>query len=163
MFPLPRIFPFPHFHFLRENLWERAARNPFSFWSKVEKYLSPPQRLQMDIPIKIAIIEKQEARCGRWEERKGGSLNLCSLSPSHRAPRALFFSLLPSLPTTQRGFCRGERESIKKSEMMPRSDYTSKKLRIKSNRILNYPASRGPSIFLDKQRGTRVSSSSRLI
>ena len=29
-----------------------------------------------------------------------------SLSPSHRASRALFF-FLPSLPTTQRGFCAG--------------------------------------------------------
>ena len=33
---------------------------------------------------------------------------LFSLSPSHRAPRALFF-FLPSLPTSQKGLCRGER------------------------------------------------------
>ena len=31
-----------------------------------------------------------------------------SFSPSHRAPRSLFF-FLPSFPTTQRGLCEGER------------------------------------------------------
>ena len=34
---------------------------------------------------------------------------LFSLSPSHRAPRALFF-FLPSLPTTQRGLYGEERQ-----------------------------------------------------
>ena len=109
---------------------------PQPFWSKVGKYLSPPRRLPLGIPMKIAIIENQEARCERWEVGKGGGLTLFSLSPSHRDPNALFF-LLPSLPTTQRRFCRGEKEG-KKSEMMPRSDYTSKKLRIKRNRIYTY-------------------------
>ena len=49
--------------------------------------------------------KKEKARGGRWEEGKGGS----GLSPSHRAPRAVFF-FLPSLPTTQRGPCRGVEE-----------------------------------------------------
>ena len=57
--------------------------------------LSPPQRLPLGFPIKIAIIEKKKkiesvrgtmGRLRRWEP-------LFSLSPSHRAPRALFFFL----------------------------------------------------------------------
>ena len=36
------------------------------------------------------------------------------LSPSHRAPRALFF-FLPSPPTTQRGLCGGESHCKKRS------------------------------------------------
>ena len=54
-------------------------------------------------PNKNSNNRKIEARGGRWEEGKGGS----GLSPSHRAPRALFF-FLPSLPTTQKGLCGGE-------------------------------------------------------
>ena len=53
-------------------------------------YLSPPQRLPLGIPIKISIIEKIESARGTM-----------GTSPSHRAPRALFFFLL-SLPTTQK-------------------------------------------------------------
>ena len=67
--------------------------------------LSPPQRLPLGIPITIVIIEKNRKRAGNEGKReKAGAF--FSLSPSHRAQRALFFSL-PSLPTTQRG--RGER------------------------------------------------------
>lgn len=60
--------------------------------------LSPPHRFPLDIPIKIATIEKQKAREGRWEEGKDGSM---SLSGSHRAPRAFFLFLPgPGRPTT---------------------------------------------------------------
>ena len=55
--------------------------------------LFPPQRLSLGFPIKIAIIEKIErsrGTMGRWKRWE----SLFSLSPSHRAPRALFF-LLP--------------------------------------------------------------------
>ena len=54
--------------------------------------LSPPQTLPLGIPIKIAIIEKIESArgtMGRWKRWEP----LFSLSPSHRAPRALFFFL----------------------------------------------------------------------
>ena len=54
--------------------------------------LSPPQTLPLGIPIKIAIIEKIESAretMGRWRRWEP----LFSLSPSHRAPRALFFFL----------------------------------------------------------------------
>ena len=63
--------------------------------------LSPPQRLRLGISIKIAVMEKQEARGGRLEEVKDGSLPLPTL------PRALFF-FLPSFATTQRGLYGGE-------------------------------------------------------
>ena len=54
----------------------------------VELRLSPPQRLSLGIPIK----SKNRKRAGvRWEEGKGLSRPLVSLSPSHRAPRAFFF------------------------------------------------------------------------
>ena len=66
--------------------------------------LSPPQRLPLGIPIKIAMIEKQKAREGRWEEVKSPAPFLCS---SHRLQRAFFF-FLPSLPTKQTGLCGGE-------------------------------------------------------
>ena len=46
--------------------------------------------------LKIAVMEKREARGGRWEEVKDGFF------PFAPCPRALFF-FLPSLPTTQRG------------------------------------------------------------
>ena len=72
----------------------------------LDKALSP-QRLRLDIST-ITII-KNTKRGGRLEEGNGGSLGLAlSLSPSHRLPRALFFPL-PSLPTTQRGLCGGDR------------------------------------------------------
>ena len=54
--------------------------------------LSPPQRLPLGFPIKIAIIEKNRKRggtMGRWRRWEP----LFSLSRSHRAPRALFFFL----------------------------------------------------------------------
>ena len=63
--------------------------------------LSPPQTLPLGIPIKIAVMEKQEARGGRWEEVKDGSL------PLPIVPRVLFF-FLPSLARTQRGLYGGE-------------------------------------------------------
>jgi len=88
--PLP---PPPNFSLSPLSFSKRKALEtsfPQPVWSKVGKYLSPPQRLPLGIPMKIAIIEKQEAPYERWEEGKGGSLTLFSLSPSHRAPRAPF-------------------------------------------------------------------------
>ena len=61
---------------------------------------SPPPRLPRGIPTMTAIIEKQKARGGRWEEEKGESLSY-SRPPSRRAPSAFFF-FLPDLPTTQK-------------------------------------------------------------
>ena len=49
-----------------------------------------------------------KARGGRWENSTLNDRDLFSLSPSHRAPRALYF-FLPSPPTTQRGLSGGER------------------------------------------------------
>ena len=57
---------------------------------KNDSNISPPQRLPLGIPIKIAIIEKIESARGPI------------------IPRAFFF-FLPSLPKTQRGLCEGER------------------------------------------------------
>ena len=61
---------------------------------------SPPPRLPLGIPTMTAIIEKQKARGGRWEEEKGESFSY-SRPPSRRAPRAFFF-FFPGLPTTQK-------------------------------------------------------------
>ena len=64
---------------------------------------------RVSLAIKIAIIEKKKKK-----KRERGSMGrgkrrepLFFLSPSHRAPRSLFF-FFPSLPTTQRGLCGGE-------------------------------------------------------
>ena len=64
----------------------------------IEVDLSPPQRLLLGIPIKIAIIQKTESARGTMGrgKRQERSFSL----------RALFF-FLPSLPTTQRGLCGG--------------------------------------------------------
>ena len=43
-------------------------------------------------------MEKQKAPRGLWEEGKGGKRPLFSVSPSHRASRALSFSFLPASP-----------------------------------------------------------------
>ena len=56
--------------------------------------LSPPQRLPLGIPIKIAVMEKQEARGGRWEEVKDRSLPLPIMPP-----RSLFLSPQPRYDT----------------------------------------------------------------
>ena len=80
---------------------------------KVTYVLSPPQRLPLGIPIKQEpmtlhqniIIEKIASARGTMG--RGKRRPLVSLPPSHRAPRVFFF--LPSLPTTQRGLCGGER------------------------------------------------------
>ena len=61
---------------------------------------SPPPRLPLGIPTMTAIIEKQKARGGRWEEEKGESLSY-PRPPSRRVPRAFFF-FLPDLTTTQK-------------------------------------------------------------
>ena len=60
---------------------------------------SPPPRLPLGIPTMTAIIEKQKARGGRWEEEKGESLSY-SRPPSRRAPRAFFF-FLPDYDTKE--------------------------------------------------------------
>ena len=50
-------------------------------------------------------MESARGTMGKGKRREP----LLSLSSSHRAPRALFFSL-PSLPTTQRGLYGGKRQ-----------------------------------------------------
>ena len=67
--------------------------------------LSPPQRLPLGIPIKIAIIEKIESALGTMGRGKRPSP-----FPSCLA-RSLFLS--PGLPTTKRGLCGGERRMTK--------------------------------------------------
>ena len=56
--------------------------------------LFPPQRLPRVIPIKIAVMEKLEARGGRREERRDGSLSY--IFPLPIVPRALSFPLSPA-------------------------------------------------------------------
>ena len=65
---------------------------------------SPPQKLPLGIPIEIAIIEKNRKRA--WDDGKREKS-----WPAR--PRALFF-FLPSLPTSQRGLCGGERTCDKR-------------------------------------------------
>ena len=69
-----------------------------------QRSFSPPQSLPLGIPIKKSNIPVGDD--GKRE--KAGAR---SLSPSYRAPRALF-SLLPSLPTTQRGRCSNGEERV---------------------------------------------------
>ena len=76
------------------------------FFFVMKPTLYPPQRLPLGIPITIAIIEKNR-KCAGNDGKLRDAGALFSLSPSHRAPRALFL-FLPSLPTTRRGLCGGE-------------------------------------------------------
>ena len=67
----------------------------FCWFSDAWVELSPPQRLPLGVPIKTAIMEKQKARggtMGRGKRREPLFLTSLSLSPSHRTPRAFFFS-----------------------------------------------------------------------
>ena len=88
--------------------------------------LSPPQRLPLGIPIKLAVMEKHEARGGRWEKVKDGSLPLPILR------RVLFF-FLPSLATTQRGLYGGE---SRPHSLSHRGLYASKQEPIKFDGLL---------------------------
>ena len=54
------------------------------------KLLSPPQRLSLGIPIKVAKMEKQKAHGRRWEEGKGGSFTFPS------TPARFYFPLSPA-------------------------------------------------------------------
>ena len=69
--------------------------------------LSPPHRLPLSIPLKIAIIKnsKHAGDDGKKEEARKASLPLFLLPI---VPPVLSFLLLPSLPTTQRGLWGGE-------------------------------------------------------
>ena len=69
--------------------------------------LSPPHRLPLSIPLKIAIIKnsKHAGDDGKKEGARKASLPLFLLPI---VPPALSFLLLPSLPTTQRGLWGGE-------------------------------------------------------
>ena len=64
--------------------------------------LSPPLRLPLGIPPKIAMIKnsKHAGDDGKREEARKASLPLFLLPI---VPPVLSFLLLPSLPTTQRG------------------------------------------------------------
>ena len=68
-------------------------------------WLSPPRRLPLGIPTKIAIIEKIESARGTMGRGKRPS--------SFPSCLALSLFLSPSLPTTQRGLCGGERRLTK--------------------------------------------------
>ena len=87
MFRLPRVILTawwsslqPHSHVLsptaltfHRDWYERTLETRLSFVVVV-----PPQRLQLVIPIKIAIIEKKQARGGRLaEERDSVSMDTC--------------------------------------------------------------------------------------
>ena len=69
--------------------------------------LSPPLRLPLGIPPKIAMIKnsKHAGDDGKREEARKASLPLFLLPI---VPPVLSFLLLPSLPTTQRGLWGGE-------------------------------------------------------
>ena len=62
-------------------------------------YSTPPQRLPLGIPVKIAIIEKNKKRAGHDGKREKDSLPLFSLSSSHHAPRSPFLSPQPPYNT----------------------------------------------------------------
>ena len=95
-------------NFRRENAhallgtWKPGSLTLTKF---IAKQLSPPQRPPQGIPIKIAIIEKIESARGTMGRGKRREL-LFSLSPSHRAPRALFF-FLPRPPYNAKRPLRG--------------------------------------------------------
>ena len=106
----------PHFYLYHHRTKDETLTNHLLFPSFLERFeqtelgLSPPQRLPLGIPIKIAIIEKIE-RAPRTMGRGKRREPLFFHSPSHRAPRAVFFFLL-SFPTTQRGLCAGDWEEL---------------------------------------------------
>ena len=106
----------PHFYLYHHRTKDETLTNHLLFPSFLERLeqtelgLSPPQRLPLGIPIKIAIIEKIE-RAPRTMGRGKRREPLFFHSPSHRAPRAVFFFLL-SFPTTQRGLYAGDWEEL---------------------------------------------------
>ena len=106
----------PHFYLYHHRTKDETLTNHLLFPSFLERLeqtelgLSPPQRLPLGIPIKIAIIEKIE-RAPRTMGRGKRREPLFSHSPSHRAPRAVFF-FLPSFPTTQRDLYAGDWEEL---------------------------------------------------
>ena len=106
----------PHFYLYHHCTKDETLTNHLLFPSFLERLeqtelgLSPPQRLPLGIPIKIAIIEKIESAprtMGRGKRREP----LFSHPPSRRAPRAVFF-FLPSFPTTQRGLYAGDWDEL---------------------------------------------------
>ena len=60
--------------------------------------LSPPQRLQLGISIKIAIIEKKHGKRAGGDGKREKAKSLCSLFPLPIVPRALSFSFSPASP-----------------------------------------------------------------
>ena len=127
----------------RSNL-KTGAEN-YIFWSELGSGfgelgstllpLSPPQRLLLGIPIKIAIFEKLES--------VGDD---CS-------PRTLSF-FLPSLPTTQRGLCGGE-SSLQEFPGVPHQafDPTTFKVQKKNSRTFQGLAQKSKYFF---QRNSRT-------
>ena len=92
----------PHFYLYHHCTKDETLTNHFLFPSFLERLeqtelgLSPPQRLLLGIPIKIAIIEKIESAPRTMGRGKGGSLS--SLIPLPIVPRALSFSFSPASP-----------------------------------------------------------------
>ena len=82
----------PHFYLYHHRTKDETLTNHLLFPSFLERLeqtelgLSPPQRLPLGIPIKIAIIEKIE-RAPRTMGRGKRREPLFFHSPSHRAPR----------------------------------------------------------------------------
>ena len=79
----------------RDAIFEYAGGPGELFFSD---FSSPPRRLPLGIPIKIAIIEKIESARGTMGR---GKRPLFSHPPFHRARFALRALFLPSLLTTQ--------------------------------------------------------------
>ena len=98
-FSLCSILPLLSIH------WGQACASLYCFcwFSDAWVELSPPQRLPLGVPIKIAIMEKQKARggtMGRGKRREPLFLTSLFSFPFPSCPARFLF--LPSLPTTQR-------------------------------------------------------------
>ena len=95
-----RVITWSLFNFRAPNLSKKPISTwPFIWWCQFID--------QFKFETSSSSLRNYESARGTMERGKRRE-PLFALSPSLRAPRALFF-LLPSLPTTQRGLCGGER------------------------------------------------------
>ena len=92
--PHPQNFSLSPLPFSKRKALGTSFLQPF--WSKVGKYFSPPRRLPLGIPMKIAIIEKQLAANDGKREKAGASPS--SLFSLPIVPQALSFSFFPVSP-----------------------------------------------------------------